>query len=118
MTTQKRFIPTLWKLVLGIIIIQALLVIVALLLSVRGHPHHHHLAMTRAKIADIESAVKVYALEHLGKLPDSLDDLRLKPNDFLDAWGEPIRYERDGTTFTLTSSGPDGEMGTADDLTN
>jgi hypothetical protein len=33
-----------------------------------------------------------------------------------DAWGHPIDYEVRGTTFKLTSHGPDGVRGTPDDI--
>lgn len=33
-----------------------------------------------------------------------------------DPWGNKFSYESDGKTVKITSAGPDGEMGTADDI--
>ena len=42
--------------------------------------------------------------------------------DFTDAWGHPLRYQCPGThnpaAYDLWSRGPDGDDGTADDITN
>ena len=79
----------------------------------------------RAKIADIEKAIEIYAMRHDNKLPASLNSLvessdkgnppLLKKEDLIDPWGEPIRYEREGRKFIICSSGPDKKLGTADD---
>jgi len=85
---------------------------------------------TRVKIAQLEKAMQIYALEHNGKLPPSLDELTqfayncydygdqplLKKEDLIDSWGEPILYEHSGRKHFLISSGPDRKMGTADDV--
>lgn len=34
-----------------------------------------------------------------------------------DPWGNPFSYESDGQTFKITSGGPDGQVGTEDDIT-
>jgi len=53
-------------------------------------------------------------------LPGSLDALRRAhpaAASITDAWGRKIRYERlSDDAFRLTSAGPDGAFGTADDI--
>ena len=82
----------------------------------------------RAQIGDIVQAVQIYAMCNGGKLPESLEELTqsqdeddsplLKKEYLLDPWGEPIVYVRNGRKFSVSSSGPDKIMGTADDFTN
>ena len=85
---------------------------------------------TRTQISDIQKAMQIYAIDHNGKLPASMDELflfasnnyeysekpLLKKEDIIDIWGEPIRYEREGGKYIIISSGPDKKMGTADDF--
>ena len=82
---------------------------------------------TRAQVADIERAICIFAMDHNGKLPASLDELTqlvkdgdnqplLTTEDLIDPWGEPFGYESGGKRFVLVSSGPDREMGTKDDI--
>ena len=82
---------------------------------------------TRTSIAEIEKAINIFAMGHNGKLPDNLEELTqgtgdepgiLKENSLNDSWGTPFGYSKQGKKFTITSAGPDGEMGTGDDLTN
>ncbi|MFM9996062.1 MAG: type II secretion system protein GspG [Phycisphaerales bacterium] len=54
-----------------------------------------------------------------GDLPASLDELSgLAPDELIDPWGNRYRYERsaDGASFTLQSTGRDGQPDTNDDL--
>ena len=57
------------------------------------------------------------------RAPVSLDALiteeprLLEKKDLLDVWGHPLRYAKKGAfTYELRSAGPDGIMGTEDDL--
>ena len=97
--------------------------------NVTGHIAKARITATRESISTISQALTTYSLDHNGKFPDSLvtltegDDDNPPPieggEDALnDAWGNPIQYEKKGKRFTLTSAGPDGEMGTEDDITN
>ena len=36
----------------------------------------------------------------------------------LDPWDNQYQYDSDGTTYTITSGGADGVVGTDDDITN
>lgn len=55
-----------------------------------------------------------------GSFPETLDDLAasgLRPYlGTTDEWGNPIQYVRRGNRFELRSAGPDGTMGTNDDV--
>ena len=95
--------------------------------NVIGHLEQSRITATRTSIAEIEKAVQIFAMGHNGKLPDSLDELTqgtddnpalLKSGSLADAWGVEFGYSKRGKTFTITSAGPDGEMGSGDDLTN
>jgi len=83
-------------------------------------------ASTRTSIGSICNAVRVFDM-HVGRLPDSIDDLTnpindrtplLKKEGLVDAWGHAFLYTRQGQTFEVRSAGPDGQMGTEDDQTN
>lgn len=75
--------------------------------------------------------LKEYQLE-VGQLPSELEGLHTQPADITDAslwvqktdkaikmdpWGKPYEYKPNGSTFELRSVGPDGQSGTADDIT-
>ena len=49
-------------------------------------------------------------------IPDEKTGNELLANQF-DIWGNPIKYETDGKSFTLRSAGKDEIMGNSDDLT-
>ncbi len=82
---------------------------------------------TRELIKNVEIALKMYCLKH-GKYPDSLDVLTQAPDDDsdpllvgepVDPWGNELMYEKRGRKLPIIrSAGPDGELGTDDDLTN
>lgn len=92
-----------------------------------GQDQEARITTTRGSIATIEQAVQIFAMKHNGKLPDSLDELTQGTDDapgllreaaLVDVWGTPFGYSKQGKNFKITSAGPDGEMGTEDDLTN
>jgi hypothetical protein len=63
-------------------------------------------------------ALDVYLLAR-GEYPDDLTALQaegLFTGQLQDPWGRPWIYERRESTYRLTSLGPDGRIGTADDL--
>jgi len=92
------------------------------------HIAEARITATRAKIADVEKLVSMFSMKHNGKLPDSLDELLqssgdddplAKEGNLVDAWGTRFNYSKKGkNSCTITSAGPDGDFGSADDLTN
>jgi len=95
--------------------------------SVIGHDEEARIQATRTSIGAIEQSVQVFAMRHNGKLPDTLEELTASTDDrpglikegaLNDSWGEPFGYTKQGKKFTISSAGPDTEMGTEDDITN
>lgn len=91
-----------------------------------GQAENANFVATRTSIANIKKAVDAFRLE-VKRLPKSMEELStpindgeplLDPGAHNDAWGNPIEYKLEGKRYTLTSAGPDGIMGTEDDLTN
>ncbi len=75
--------------------------------------------LTGTNLEALSREVLTFASEGEG-LPDSLQALRRfhpTAGSLPDAWGRAIRYERlSDDSFRLTSAGPDGAFGTADDI--
>lgn len=68
--------------------------------------------------SEIPRALDLYLLLHR-RYPDNLTQLRdagLLPGTVLDPWGRPWLYEQQQSTYRLVSPGPDGRMGTGDDV--
>ncbi len=83
-------------------------------------------AATLTSINSISQAVEIYRMK-TGRIPKSLDDLTVGINDdepllkagaLKDGWAQDFDYKAEGKKFTITSPGPDGTLGTDDDLTN
>lgn len=81
---------------------------------------------TRASIAAICTAIDLFEVEK-GKYPASITDLTVSSGDTpaylrggepTDAWGNPFQFSRSGGAYTVTSSGPDGQFGSGDDITS
>ena len=92
-----------------------------------GQDQEARITTTRGSIATIEQAVQIFAMRHNGKLPDTLEELTtgtdeqpglLKEGAISDSWGTAFGYSKTGKKFKITSAGPGGEMGSADDITN
>lgn len=75
--------------------------------------------LTGANLDALARVILEYATGDQG-LPEDLKQLeRSRPlgSGIVDAWGRPIRYEKlSDSSFRLSSSGPDGVFGTADDI--
>ncbi|MEI7901445.1 MAG: type II secretion system protein GspG [bacterium] len=118
----------------GFTLVELLLVVCILgilaagvVMNMSGHDKTARITTTRASITQIEQAVQIFAMRHNSKLPDTLDELTadtddnpglLKEGAINDSWGVPFGYTKTGRKFKITSAGPDGEMGTEDDITN
>ena len=92
-----------------------------------GHGEEARITATRASITAIDESIQIFAMKHSGKLPDTLEELTvgtdekpglLKEGSLADSWGGSFGYTKKGKRFTVTSAGPDEEMGTEDDITN
>lgn len=66
----------------------------------------------------VSRAVNSYKAAHSGSLPTDLDGAGLAPSRQVDPWGTAYAFTvaEDGSTWTLTSGGPDGALGTDDDI--
>ena len=92
-----------------------------------SHMKGARISTARELIKNVEEALSMYSLKHGGKYPDSLEALTqsnddedpLLKGDYVDPWGNELKYEKRGKkTPLLTSAGEDGDFGTDDDLTN
>ena len=84
-----------------------------------------NITATQQQIETISNAITTYQFEHNSKLPESLDALTegddpiIEKGNLKDAWGNDFQFEKLGKKrFKLTSSGPDEEFGTDDDISN
>ncbi len=86
----------------------------------------------KATVQMISSALESYRI-NVGSLPSSLDALYEQPSDIpdpsmwvqelkqpvpLDPWNNPYELKVEGNKFEVRSMGPDGQSGTADDITS
>ena len=130
---------TLVELLLVIIIIGTLAAIVVPKFVGRGEDAR--IAAAQQQIANFETVLQMYAQDNFDKYPTSdqgLEALRSEPTSApvpknwkgpyltkavpMDPWGQPYNYESPGTNdptgYDLWSNGPDGQNGTADDITS
>lgn len=78
----------------------------------------------------LSTSLKEYQIL-VGDLPDNLDALYVQPSNVdasvwvqkldkpvpMDPWNHAYEYKRNGSSFELRSVGPDGQSGSADDIT-
>jgi hypothetical protein len=57
-------------------------------------------------------------IQERGSFPASLDELNIPVENTIDPWGNPYEYSvyPDGADYKLESVGPDGQLGTSDDI--
>lgn len=81
-------------------------------------------AATVATMREVSNALERYR-EANGELPQLDDQVGLQElvpefypqeGELSDVWGQPFHYRVQGREYTLVSIGPDGEVGTPDDL--
>lgn len=75
---------------------------------------------TQRTLDELAQAIPAYQ-ERMGALPGTLDDLRALDKEYylpfddeqglLDGWNRPLEYTTDGTNYTVTSFGRDGQSG-------
>lgn len=73
---------------------------------------------THIEMGVIDARIQAYEQTN-GSPPQSLSDLGLSGRELQDAWGHPFVYELTDQPpgWKLTSPGPDGTLGTSDDIT-
>lgn len=82
------------------------------------------IAGTRGSMEAIASGLGAYAIDHSGypaterieEVMSAMIPAHLRTSIDVDAWGQSLVYRSDGNSYTLSSVGPDGRLGTADDL--
>jgi len=116
---------TLVELLLVVAILGILAAVV--MVNVQGKGDDARIQATRTSIAAIKTAVGIYDATK-SRLPESLDEMctgddnsaaLLDKANLNDSWGHPFQYKKISKfKFEIRSAGPDGQMGTEDDLTN
>lgn len=121
----------------GFTLVEILLVVAILgilagvaVVSLKGRTKTASITATRTSIQAIGTAIDTYEVDN-GIYPASLQSLLTKGNESnwngpymkdgrmpKDAWGNDFSYSVQGDSCKLISAGPDGQMGSADDITN
>lgn len=119
----------------GFTLVEILLVVAILgilagvaVVSLKGRTKAASIQATRTSIQAIQTAIDAYEVDN-GIYPQSLQSLQTKGNEsnwngpYLksmpkDAWGNDFSYSIQGDSYKISSAGPDGQAGSADDITN
>jgi general secretion pathway protein G len=119
----------------GFTLVEVLLVVAILgilagvvVVSVRNRVPQTQVAACRMSIKSLGTAIDAYEVDN-GVLPGSLQNLSTKGGEMnwngpyiqgtpKDPWGNPFSYSRDGNSYRIVSGGPDGNVGSGDDITN
>jgi general secretion pathway protein G len=121
-----------------LIVLAILAVIIGLVLpNLLGQQKEANKKTARIQVNAVEEALKLYAVDHEGEFPSSIDALLANPgNDqkwkgpYLekgkvpaDPWGNPIQYQYPGQHSggdrpDVWSMGPDRQSNTQDDINN
>jgi len=118
----------------GFTLIELLLVMVIIgilagmvVVNYSGYLSKSKIDAARGDISTYEHAIELYMLDNNDKYPAALSNLMGGKKDYLkklnmDPWGHPYNYSAPGkhnkNRFDLSSSGPDEQPGTPDDITN
>lgn len=114
---------TLIELILVTVIIGILAGMVTL--NFTGRAEEARVKAALGDISTLESAIQLYALDHNDRYPQTLNDLMTGERKYLrdmkpDPWGNAYVYLSPGKvhpeSFDIFSAGPDGAVGTADDI--
>jgi len=127
-----------------VLLVLAILGVIAAMLvpSLLGRQKKALVDQTKLNIKALEGILRQYALDHDGEMPTTAEGLEVlitAPNNDdkwngpyvtetktlpSDAWGRPFQYEyppqhqQGGEKPDISSSGPDKQFGTPDDVTN
>ena len=112
---------TLIELILVTVIIGILAGMVTLTFA--GRAEEARIRAAKGDIANYNTAIDLYALDHNDKFPSSLQDLAGGKRTYVkelnkDPWGNEYIYKAQGSTYSVSSAGPDGSPGSADDVTS
>lgn len=117
-----------------VLLVLAILGVIAAMVvpNLLGRQQEANKKATMQSISSVENAAKMFAAEHSGEFPQSLNELLIqetidgvakpayleKPPE--DAWGTALVYEYTpgDTKPTVTSYGPNKQQGGGDDLSN
>lgn len=121
----------------GFTLVEILLVVAILgilagvaVVGLKGRTQKANIAAARTSIAAVQTAIDVYETDN-GVYPPNLQALLTKTSENnwngpyikgkmpTDPWGNEFQYSIKGESgYEIRSAGPDGQMGSADDLTN
>ncbi|MCA9292627.1 MAG: DUF4190 domain-containing protein [Phycisphaerales bacterium] len=98
--------------------ITGLIFTVLLVLGIVGFRMMWPAFMGVGSFVETQKRVSTYQANNNGQVPPDLQSIGLPAELTNDPWGTPWSYapSADGTSFTLTSAGPDKTMGNADDI--
>lgn len=135
-TTSRRGF-TLMEVLLVLAILGVIIALVAP--NLIGQQKQANIRAARVQVQGVESACDIYAVDHSGEFPQSLDALISNPGSDsnwkgpyfknsttipADPWGSPIQYaypsqnQGGADRPDIWSLGPDKQSNTADDITN
>ena len=94
--------------------------------NVKAHIDKTNVTAAKATVQSVSEAVTSYYIAKK-KMPTSLNQLVEGSDDdppileggegaLLDPWDNELKYEQKGKRYVVISAGPDGEMGTEDDI--
>ncbi|MDA0322591.1 MAG: type II secretion system major pseudopilin GspG [Verrucomicrobia bacterium] len=119
---------TLIEVLLVVVIIGILIGVAAPKLS--GRVKQAQVQGTRQSIRNVSLALDTFEVD-IGHYPSSIQNLLTSSGEnnwngpYLkdgrtpqDAWGVDLQYALEGDAYKLRSAGPDGQMGSGDDITN
>ena len=135
---MKRRMNTRKSIRRGFTLLELLLVLIILVViagfgirAVQGTLDGAKKKQAKIMLGILSTSLKEYQLE-VGNLPSTLEALHSQPADITDPslwvmkldkpvpkdpWDKPYDYKPNGNTFDLRSVGPDGQAGSADDIT-
>lgn len=119
----------------GFTLVEVLLVVAILgilagvvVVSTRNRVPATQISAARMSIQSLGTAIDAYEVDN-GTLPATIQNLVTKGSEMnwvgpyiktlpMDPWGQPFAYTREGDTYKIVSGGPDGQIGTGDDITS
>jgi len=88
----------------------------------QGRSEQARIGRAKTDIATYGTQVDLYALDHNDKYPENLSALVSAKRKYVqqvvkDPWGNDYVYKNSGASYEISSAGPDGSPGNADDVT-